>query len=151
MSSNSLLRIITTCAYNPCSRAIILSGFDLTWYVLRFVYFFLQWSKIVLGINFFALKYELSITSYIDIQFFWLVLAMFSMSRFIASWYSKVFLSSSIIITFSLSLRIFLSSSEFVSVSSVVFYCIFLFFCFPSYASLIFIKIWCSFKELIYI
>ena len=71
ISYDSLLCIITTCAYNPCSRAIILksvlTSLGMFWGSFTF---FLQWSKNSVGNNL-PFLYVSSITSYIDLQICW--------------------------------------------------------------------------------
>ena len=93
--------------------------FDFIWYIMMFI--FLHWSKNSLGKNFTTLKSSSWITSYIDLQICWFVLAMFSMSKFIVSWYSKVFLSYYIVTNLSLFLWIHSFYSAFSSAPSIFF------------------------------
>ena len=109
-------------------------------------------------------QHQPSITSYIDLQNGCFLLAMFSMSTFIVSWYYKSCLSSFIVTTMSLFLSLTLFVSEFTSASSLVSSATFsssscnkigfypsywnwLFHCMSSYTSLLFINNWCFLTE----
>ena len=77
LSSDSLLWIMTTCAYNPFSVAILFKPFltsdGMFWgsFGLFLHWLFKNWKQ------FTTPKYESSITSYIDIQNGWFVLETF--------------------------------------------------------------------------
>ena len=119
LSSDSLWRIITTCSYNPFSVAIFLICFDFRWYVLRFIWVFYIGFKMLLGKSTTS-KYESSITSYIDLQNGSFLLAMFSMSTFIFSWYFKLFFHYFIVTTMSFFLSLMSFAYAFISASSLV-------------------------------
>ena len=149
----------------PILHSLFKSCFDFRWYVLRFIWIFLHRLKSIFGNYFTTSKYELSISSYIDLQNGCFILAMFSMYTFIVSWYSKVFFSSYIVTTMYFFVIISFASaftSESSLASSATFYSSscnktgpppnprnWLFLCIYSYTSLFFIHYWCSFKEII--
>ena len=88
-------RIITICAYKAYSVAIYKANLTSDGKNWGSSGYFLHWSKRSGAKENNSAKNEVSITSYIGLQFYF-ILEILSTSTFIVSWYSKVFCYSSI-------------------------------------------------------